>query len=303
MSINFGRIKADKQKVYLGTGFLIGLQDISSQDNLGKSPLSYLGVGNKQTYEIPNSEQSVDVTINSLLINSDQFIPLISGDPINMFILKEQSNINDNYCLISGYLNSYGIKFAIGQIPQISTSLKFYNNAGRISTTGLDLFSASQLQNIQLNDYSNITGNLIPNQGSISLTLNELNTNRVLDFSIGIIINRIPIYNMGNFTPRRVDTIFPLDVNCSFSFDESNYTDTILRAFPSDQQLQNINLKISDFNSNQLISNYSFNNMSLVNETRNSNVDGNVVINKQYVGQIKSNEDIGALLNNLLSNS
>ncbi len=289
MSENFdmGRFRAENQLVFLNTGKIM-LTDIQIQSNFGAAPLNFIGQYLKLTSFLPNSEQYADVSINYSLINQDNFISL-TGDiqPINMFILKTQSNINDNFCLISGYLNSYSAKYSIGQIPQISTNLRFYGNAGKINTSSLDSFSSNQLTQIQNNDYSNLTGVIVPDSGpSLNLTLNELQTNRVLSCDIGINCKKIPIYNAGARAPKKVNTIFPLDVNFSCTFEVGTYNQTQLRNFPQNKEIQNISLIVSDYNNGQNIAAYYFSGMNLVNETEGMSIDGNLTITKNYFGKL-----------------
>lgn len=287
--INFGRIKGENQLIFLGTGQIIANSlDITS--NLGSQTLRYLGIGNKTEYFIPNSEQSADVTIAAELIKQDNFLSLTGANPINMFILQDKNDINNNYCLISGYLLSYSAKFGINQIPQINAEIKFYNNAGKIPTGSLGISERTQLNQIKNNNYTGFftTGLLIPYANSINLTLDEYNSNRIQDFNINLSLNRIPIYNVGNRSPIRVDRLSPINATCQFSFEAgggvSGYQ---LQDFPQNKKIQNISLQVNSYDNNQLIQNYSFNDMNLINETYNTTTDGNVIINRSYAGYIK----------------
>ncbi len=281
------RIRGNEQEIYLGTGKLVQVQDLSINSNFGTAPLNYIGRGKRNVNLIPNSEQNAELSINSSLINNDPFISLTGSNPINLFILKSQNDITNNYCLISGYLTSYNASFSVGQIPQISTTLKFYNNAGKIPVLSLDSEPLNQLQTIQTNNYSNLNDNyLIPNFGSLVVTLNEIENNRVLNFDINIDINRIPIYNLGSKYPKRVDIISPINTNCSFTLEMSNYDPTILRDFPQNKQIQDITLSVNDFNNGQNITTYNLRSMTLTNEVYGTSIDGNVTITKQFVGTL-----------------
>ncbi len=287
-SLLYSRIRGENQSCFLGSGKLLGIDSILIQNNLGSQSMNYLGIGNKQTFQIPNSEQSSEVTLNSYLINSDPFISLTGKEPINMFILKDKNNINNNYCLISGYLSSYSAKFGINQIPQISTSLKFYKNSGPIPLNNLDPLSSGQLVDIQNNNYDIIPSGLeIPYGGSLDLTLDEYNIgNRVQDFNIDIAIDRIAINNIGARFPKRLDIIFPINTKCSFTFDASNYSGIPLTDFPQSKKTQNISMVVNGQNGT-LITSYSLPNMTLINENISQTTDNNKTITRSYQGYLK----------------
>lgn len=288
MAENFslGRIRGENQLIYLGTGQLIGVQDISINQNFGNQPLNYIGIQNKNLNQIVNQEQFSDVSIDAFLINQDFFIALTGHQPVNIFILRQQSDLNENYCLVSGYLNSYSSKYVYGQIPQISTSFKFINNVGKIPTGSLDGLSYSQLTGIRGNIYSTGTNYLIPHGGSIDLSLNESTGNRVLQYSINVSVSRVPFYNIGSRFPIKTNRVFPITVNCDFSLEVGIYSGTQLRDIPQNKQIQDVNLQINDYNGGGTICSYNFPAMELVSETYNTTVDGNTTVTKRFTKEI-----------------
>lgn len=283
------RIRAGEQLVFINTGKIIGLQNISVTNNIGSAPLSYLGSYNRIPTYIPASQQSCSVSLNGQLINNDYFIDMTGAQPVNLFILKDFSNIQDNYCLVSGYMNSYSTQYSIGNIPQISAEMTFYGNAGTIPTGQLETGAVNQLSQIYNNNYSHLdSGYLIPDAASITLTLNEYTNNRILDYSINLTTNRVPVNNIGSRRQKRNELIYPIDVRCSFSFEvPKNYSGNMLFDFPQRQNSQTISLETRDFNNEQIISNYSFSNMILANESRTVSLDGNTIVSISYNGTIR----------------
>ena len=285
-SLMFSRVRGETQSCFLGSGKIF-CDSISIQNNLGSNTLNYIGIGNKQNYQIPVSEQSSEVSLNATLINSDPFISLTGKEPVNMFILKDKNNINNNYCLISGYLSSYSAKFGINQIPQISTSIKFYKNSGPIPTGSLDNLSLSQLNVIKNSNYSLTPSGLeIGYGGSLTLTLDESSYNRVQDFSVNINVNRSPILNIGGRSPRRVDIIYPLNVKCSLTYENAFPTGIQLTDFPQKKKTQDISLTVNG-QTGTLITSYYFSNMTLTSESVSQTTDNNQSVTRSYQGYIK----------------
>lgn len=286
----FGRVHGDNQSLYIGTGKLLGIQSYSISNNFGNFSLKYLGIGNKPISQVANAAQYSDLILNSLLINDDVLIQQ-TGGPINCFIMKNQYDTNP-YSLISGYLNSYTAKFAPNQIPETNASFRFYKNAGNIYTGNLDSKSFGQLSGIYNNTYAPFNG-YIGNSNYINLTINESTGNRISNFQFSIEMNRLPIYNVGSISPIRVDTIYPVNFTCDLSFEaDDNFVDVNQTDFPSVQIKQNIEVDVYSHLSNNLMSQYKFFNMTLISNKRDINVDGNLVINRSYIGQIFQNVDL-----------
>ena len=284
-SNKYGRIRAENQLVFLGTGQLFGVQSIDVPYNVGLTPLNYLGIGSKQLVQVQGQEQFADVSIGSVMMNSDPFIDLTGvTQPINMFILQNQNDIVNNFSLLSGYLTAYSCRYAISQPVETTAQIRFYN-VGQMNLSGLDGYSLSQLETIQTGIYVNTAQEyLFPYGGSIQLQLNEYQNNRIIDFDINIRVNRVPIYNVGERFPNRIDILYPITVNCSFSFEVGNYSGTRLQDLPANQQTQNITLTLSDYLSNTPIKTYNFPNMTMVNESMNTTTNTSVTVKKEYVG-------------------
>lgn len=285
----FGRIIAVNQQVYLNTGRLWGINTINISPEFGNQGLSYIGIENKPINQIVNTEQYADITINGNFINSDYFIQYTGTDCFNMFILQNQGSLNNSYSLISGYLNSYNLKFGIGQPIEISAGIRFVKDVGQIYTGILDPTGYQQLISIPNNIYENTQAIYnIPTFHSTQLTLNELTTQRVIDASINFKINRLPIYNIGNNTPSKINIIYPIKVTCSFIFEINiGYSGIELKSLVSNQQVQNITFSLYDYlQSGNLLATYNLTNMTCVKEDYSISVDGNVKVDKSFVGYI-----------------
>ncbi len=285
----FGRIIAANQQVYLNTGRLWGINSLDSSPSLGLQPLNYIGINNKQVNQILNSEQFADVTINGNLIDCDQFVQYTGSDCFNIFILQNQGDLNNNYSLISGYLNGYGLKFSIGQPIQTTASVKFVRNCGKIPTGTMDSNAYSQLVQIPTGVYEDTERRFhIPSFGSTNLILNEYNTQRITEADINYKISRTPIYNIGNRFPSKINTIYPIIVNCSFTMEiNTSYSGIELKQIPPNTQKQDITFNIFENNNlSNLIVSYGFSGMNMTNERYGTSVEGNVTVTKEFEGYI-----------------
>lgn len=285
----FGRIISVNQQIYLNTGRIWGITSMDASPSFGMEPLNYLGIQNKQVNQILNKEQFSELSINANLIDSDPFIQYTGADCFNMFILQNQGDLNNNYSLISGYLNTYNLKFSIGQPIQINAGIKFINNGGRISTGTMDSNAYAQLIQIPNNIYEDTDRKYhVPSFGSTNLTLNEYNTQRIIDASISFKISRIGIYNIGNKVPSKINIIYPIIINCSFTFETNiSYSGIELQSFPANTQVQNITFNIfENDNPSNLIASYGMSGMTAIDEKYNTTTNGNVTVTKEFEGYI-----------------
>ena len=282
----FGRIKANNQLFFMNTGNIFGIQSYSIDQNFGESTLKHLGFDDQSLNQVLNAPQYVDLSFNSFLVNDDIFIQNTGLAPINCFILNDKNNINTAYSFTSGYLNNYSVRYSPNQIPQINSSFRFYNNCGNINTGVLDSYALNQLNTISNNVYPPFNNN-IANCNYLNLTLNESTGNRILDYSFSLNINRLPIYNIGSRTPIKNEIIFPISVECDFTFEaDENFIDSNLFDFPQNLTKQNIEIDIYSNLSNNLMGQYKFQNMTMASNKRGLSVDGNVTISRKYIGQI-----------------
>ncbi len=288
MATNYSRIRAENQSVFIGTGQILGINSFQISNTFGAFPLNYLGRGNRAINQTSDSIQYADLNISSNFIQEDIFIQQTGIQPINCYIFQDKNNINTCYSLISGCLSNYSAKYATNQIPQINSSFRFFNNAGNITPLSLDLSCYSQISGINTNTYPTFNGD-VADSNYINLTLDESNTNRVQDFTFNISFNRLPVFNVGTRAPKRIETIFPINVELAVNFEASdNFTDIVLSDFPLNKKQQTIELDVYSNRTNNLMANYSFNNFTLVSNDKSLNVDGNLIVSRKYVGELFS---------------
>lgn len=271
----------------MNTERVIGAQDITIQQNLGLSPLTYAGIGNKALNYIPRNAQSASVSINSYLINKDYFLEATTGNSLhNLYLLRNKTDLSTVFSMVSGYFNQFSCNYSIGNVPEISTSFIGLRDAGMIQTGNLPYDCANQLNTIS-NSNIDITGTvLIPYGNSISFTLDNLvNTNRVQSFNLQANSNKQAIYFMGSKYPKRVD-LYSSDINLNITFEMGDYEAKRLRNFPQSGTVRNLSLTIGDYSNNATICSYGFNNLNLISEEYSNSVNGFVSVSQSWNNRV-----------------
>lgn len=277
------KIGHEKQILMLGTERVVGAQSVSIQQNLGLSPLSYIGIGNKALNFVPRSEQFATASINSYLINKDYFFTLTTGNFLsNLYIIRDKTDLSTVYTMASGYFNQFNCNYQIGNVPEVNVNFVAIRDVGIINTGTLPSDCLSQLTGISASNID-VTGSLlIPYGNSISLDINSLTTtNRVQSFNLQINSNKTPIYNIGSKFPKRIE-LLNSDVSLNLSFELGDYECQRLRNFSQNNIVRNLTLAINDYSTNQQICLYYLPNLTLINEEYSNTVNGFVTINQTY---------------------
>lgn len=273
----------EKQLVFLNTERLIGVESLDINNTFSLSPTIYAGIGADIVVHIPKQEQAASLSLNSYLINRDYFYELTTGNQLhNVFVVKNSSDLNTVYSLISGYFTSYQCQYSIGNVPTVSTSFTAIYNAGEMQTGQLPSNILTTLQTIALQN-NTITGSLlIPYGNSIYLNLPEFNTNRVQAFNVQINSNKIPIYNAGSKFPKKIELLPPINVELGVSFEVGDYQAKQLRQSALNGNVKNISIVVNDYSTNLPVCSYSFNNITLISETYSSSTSNNVLVSQNY---------------------
>ena len=279
-STNFGRQTKEKSRFFLNTTEIAGIQIINGSYNTNADHINYLGISNCRY--APRGNYKSNFSIDSLLISNDQFIGLTGATGFNGYIISDKSfPTKDNFSFTSGYLSSYNLKCSIGQIPNISVGIDVYGNAGKFHK----IESTSSRVHGDFLSIPSVNSNLllsIADPGSLNISLDEFTTNRCLSYNLSINVKRLPIYPLGYSQPLFVETIYPIEVNCSFQLEKSDYLASTLRDFPGNEKTQNLTISMNDLENGLPFTSYNFNEMKFMGESYSSTVDGNVGVNLNY---------------------
>jgi len=123
---------------------------------------------------------------------------------------------------------------------------------------------------------------LIPYDGSISINIDDFQTNRVQLFNIDIQSQKFPIYNMGARQPSRVDIVYPIDVTCQFTFEVGNYESPQITDSPRYPIIEDLSLVVNDYKTDANIVTYNFNNLNLMSEDYSISAEGNNIVTVIY---------------------
>ena len=123
---------------------------------------------------------------------------------------------------------------------------------------------------------------LIPYDVSISINIDDFQTNRVQSFNIDIQSQKFPIYNMGARQPSRVDIVYPIDVTCQFTFEVGNYESPQITDSPRYPIIEDLSLVVNDYKTDANIVTYNFNNLNLMSEDYSISAEGNNIVTVTY---------------------
>lgn len=273
------RTARESQRLFLGTQEILGVQNTDIQYQNGDTVVKYLGMTGIPTE--PNEEQIGTAQISTLLVDSDYFLQYTGNSGINGYLLRARNDILYNTSFSSGYLSNYSNRCSIGQIPQINANFTVLGNVGSFTNAESSVVSG-QFVTIAANSYN--PGLRIAGYGSMSLSLDDFSTNRVLSYDLGLSINRKAVYCLGQRTPTHVEIIYPIEVNATFRFEIDNYTLTAMRDYPCSKKVEDLTLTLKSYNTDETIQSYNFNDLTLISEGYSANSDSFVTVMAQYRG-------------------
>jgi hypothetical protein len=259
------RLTKEFNKVYIDSAPLTGLQSIAASYELPYEDLKYLGSNTNNLSRAPIGLYVGALSLDAFLINYDPFIKYTGDIGANLKI-----DYNDNKFLMnSGYLAEYNFECAIGTIPTIATKWNIYNNFG----SGISSSEPFNLDNSQLN---------IVNPGDISINFNEIENQKINQFSLNIKSSRLPIYDATNIRPVDVKLQYPLLITAAFSITLDDYKVKNLFDFPNKQNVYNFSVDLKKSNTNTIINTFNMNNALLIREDYSADVDGSILLQLTY---------------------
>jgi len=268
-----GRIRREAEKITINGSGIQGVQSINAQYESVARPLDNLGVTEIQY--APQGGQTASLQLNTLLINtleagysgsySLDVMQNFTGDiPFSGIIDYGTEKIYYS----QGYLETYSVSCAIGEIPQTSTTSTIYGDFG----TGV-LFS-EYAQGSSLIPSLNI-----PSYSSMEVNLDEFSSNRMTSFSVDIATPRVPIYTLNADKPAKVIAGTPIEVNVNFSLDVDDYKIKNMRMVPDETIFKNTTITLKKNNSDTTLLSYSFDNMLLTSESFQGGAGSNATAN------------------------
>jgi hypothetical protein len=265
-----GRIRRDAESITInGTG-IQGVQSISANYSSTAQPLRNLGI-NSIKYA-PEGPQTATLDVSNLLINTvSSSAPVTSTEIMQNFTgdIAFSGVVNHgtkNFIFTEGYMETYSVSCAIGEIPQVSTSSVIYGE-----------FGTGALANVPADNNPSVVN--IPSYSSMEINLDTFNTNRVSSFNVNIATPRVPLYAVGSDVPTGVIAGTPVEVNVNFALEPDDYEIKNMRFVPDETVFQNTVITLKKNNSDTTLLEYSFSGMLLTSESFQGGSNSNAAIN------------------------
>lgn len=295
------RLRRENQRFFINTNEVRGTQSVSFNYAIPTAPLMH--IGQTGTHRLVNGPYGGNVAVAAHLLTGDPFLKYTGESPFNgyLFETEEGRNLNGDavdIAFTSGFLNSYTINCAIGQIPMLDAQIQVAGNIGKLpsgeSTSSRVSSDYSTISTTEDKDFSL----KIADPRSLQLNIDDFETNRLNSFNIAFEIQRTPVYAVGEKMPIKCFVNYPISVSCNFQIDldahdlrsKSGYSHKILRDFPCTENTENLTLTFYDHYTESQVVQYSFTDLLLISQNHAANIDGNVVANLTYQALINKNK-------------
>lgn len=270
-----GKVSREQQHFYLDTAEVFGVQNIISTFNVPTAPIKYIGF--KSGSYIYNGPKIAEFGVSQFLVTDDVFLKYTGDVTFNGYILRSKNNFNDNYSFKSGYLTSYSVKCQIGAAIEVATTISAYVDGG--------VFPTGEIP-IAIKDSSSSFPLRIADPRSVSINIDDFNTNRVTSFDINITCNRFPVYILGSSLPTEIKSQYPFDTSVKFQFELDSYSGFRMSDHPCKRDVRDLSIVLRNYQDSSVLNTYSFKNMTKISETYNNTVDGLVLMSIEYKGFI-----------------
>jgi hypothetical protein len=288
----FRVLNKEDQQVFLGSGQVFGVQSVTSQYQIPEIPLEFIGL--YDSIPIPQGPQVGQITFEALAVDTDPFIKCIQSGSFNGYVLQDTGNIKDNHSFTSGYLKSYSNSCNLGEIPKIQAIFDVVGNLGEIQTWPDD--ATEELNYIRKIPKQSPSYN-ISAATTVEIVLDDFETNLVSNYVVSIELPRKNYYSIGSREPREVRVDFPVLATCTFTIQVNDYSGNTMRAYPCKQKLKNIDIKLKNHKTDDLLTQFSFKNATLVGEAYQVNIEDNVKIQATYRSYISRLDTLDDNLN------
>lgn len=275
----FRILNREDQQVYLGSGQVFGVQEVTANYQIPDGPLGFIGV--RDIFPIPVGPIVGQIDFAALAIDTDPFIKCIQSGSFNGYILKDTGNIADNYSFCSGYLTNYSNSCSVGQIPALQASFKVLGDLGKIAVADFPADATNELNKIREVPKQSPNFNVTA-ATNIEISLDDFSTNLVSNYSINIEVPRKDYYILGKREPHRVEINYPVVATINFTIEVNNYSGQSIKSYPCKQKLKNIDLKLKNYKTNAILTHFSFKNATLVDESYNVSTETNVKMTAKY---------------------
>ncbi len=246
---------------------LSGISDISFKSEFGFGYTPILGAKAFGYHKIGPSIGTVDFSRS--LIYADPVINYTGDSPCS----GQFSYGNTLYGFESGYLTSYSVKCAVGQVPNVSSSISIFG----------EMKSGAANQ-----DFVQHPDIFVPSQKSMVLSNDYGQTNRITSFEWLVSAPRQPRFTLeGGLFPAEIVSPVPLQVAANITFSVAGFSPLDLNKFVryADSPSFTIIVKNRDLSQNLLT--LPLNNAQIINQQIQTTVDSPLSVTLQYIGYLE----------------
>jgi hypothetical protein len=258
------RIVKENQRLFIDSKEVLGIQDFSFNYNLPIDVTRYLGMENVIFSD--SKPVTAEITVNKLLIDSDNFINY-TGDSIFNGYLEYKDKY---FAFNSGILNNYSISCAVNQIPTLNANLTVLGEFGEGVDKSLSLLPKND---ITIADY-----------GNIEVTLNDFEFNRLQNFTLTIDTNKNILYKLGNSYPFQAIANLPVITNLTFGIKVDDYQVKNIRDLLCQYKIESLSIRFKNFknpNGSPILS-FNFNEAIFLGESYEGSINDSSIVNLNY---------------------
>lgn len=270
-------IRRENQILFLNSERVRGVQNLSFDYSINGENFTSLGA---DSFDFSPSRPRVgSFNVNSLLISQDPFISFTGLLPITGVVLESIGSKSKNYSFTSGYLTKYSSSCQVGEIPSVSASFDIFGELGRLEASNLNNYTLNETLSLQKTSSDDIF---------FDFTNQHFSSEKIISYSLDIVVNRRADYVLGNPFPKSIDNIWPIEINFSVTISAADYNGYKLTSFPDQRGVFNLNFTINSESSNNPLASYNFQNMTLISESRSGENENLATVTLNYKGFISS---------------
>jgi hypothetical protein len=211
-------------------------------------------------------ETSRNISINRFLIQSDP-LKYLTGDAVcNGFV----SYKGLSFGFLSGYLNSYSASCGIGDIASIKTDFTVYGNIG--GGINQPILPSENTDNIY-----------VANFGSIVVSADEGQTNRIVSFDYSVNCERVPIFVLGSVEPKAVFLKKPVKIQLKLNIEIDDYESDDIQNLLCNPNIQNLTVSLNNCDNSAAIETFDIPNARLISTNYTSSVENSTVVELSFI--------------------
>lgn len=195
---------------YFNKQALSGVLSVDGSYNLEYTPINVIGKGFLK--QIMSSVPTANLSLSRYLTANDPILDA-TGERLRLAPSFNAGLYYDDkyFAFEKGYLSSYGLSCAVGEIPTIESQFQIFGDIGPDFNPSGQQYGGSVF---------------VPQVKNILLTTRNSTTNRITNFSIDYSIPKVPIYGVSSANselPIEVHNAYPIEVTSSFTIEIDDY--------------------------------------------------------------------------------